>query len=149
MVVKKNTKFWIGYEEEGKYKNIKTLFIRGDQLIPKIEEILSTNIIHHIYFGAGNQSKIKNYKTISYFAAQDFLITLEVNEENLKDVPKEILINNNIYIVVTFKNKYISKNLGYTDAIKIEDDNHVWISTLECMSHTNKKYAYQGDRVIK
>jgi hypothetical protein len=149
MDVKKNTKFWIGFEKEGKYKNIRTLFIRGDQSKSTIKKIILANNIHHLYFGAGNQSKIKNYKTILYFALQDYLITIEVNEKNLKDIPKDISTNINIYIVATFKNKYISSNLSYTDAIKIEDDRHVFVSTLECMSQTNKWDAYKGDVEVK
>jgi hypothetical protein len=148
MVVKKNTNFWIGTEVEGRYKGATTLFIRGDQDKHEIESIIIDNFILHLYFGAGNQSKITNFKTPSYFSYEGFLVTIEVYEEELKNIPAYILNDDNIYIVVTFKNKYLSK-LKCTDAIKVEDDKRVWVSSLECMSKTFKKSAYKGDKIIQ
>ena len=140
-------KFWIGTEVEGRFKGIKTLFVVGNQKKEKIEKILIDNSIHHIYFGAGNQSKVINTHNIKYFLNKEYLVTYEVMNDKLRYVPSYFFIHNNFHLIITFKTKYLDK-MNDNDSIKIEDNKNVYVMSKCNFYKTNKLKDYKGDKFI-
>jgi len=147
MVVKKNTKFWIGNEVEGRFKGIKTLFVVGNQKKEDIEKKLIINSIHHIYFGAGNQSKVNDTHNINYFLNNGFLVTYEILHNNLRYVPLLLFKHKNFHLVITFKSLYLDR-IRITDSFKIEDDKNVYVMSKCNFYKTNKLKDYKGDKFI-
>jgi len=145
MVVKKNTKFWIGIEVEGRLKGLKTLFIVGNQSIDKVRTYKNLNNVQHLYFGAGNQSRVSDFSTLLYFAKQE-LITFEVEAKYLDKLPIQVLSNNNIHLIITFKVKNLK--IKENDSIKIEDSTDVYMISKCNMFLTDKEIDYQGDKAI-
>ena len=147
MEAKKNTNFWIGTEVEGKFKGIRTLFVKGNQSIYSIQRRLLDNSIFHIYFGAGNQTSVNNWGIILYFLKNNFLVTLEVKESKLGTIPDNLFKYENLHVIIMFKNKNIFK-LRNIDSIKLEDDKNVFMIQKECFIKTNKRKDYKGDKLI-
>lgn len=146
MEVKKNINFWIGRELEGKFKGIKTLFIKDSQPIKLVKEKLKKRSVSHLYFGAGDQSMI-DCKVVKYFLDLGYLVTIDIRQDDLKIVPEELIDYENLHIMVTFNNKFISR-LREIDSIKIDGFDNVAVSTIETMSKTNKSSIYVEDEYI-
>ena len=149
MGVKKSmNSFWIGTEVEGRFKGLKTLFVVGDQPYNKILlKLIENPSIHHIYFGAGNQSKVTDYNIMKAMA-EVYTITYEVTAEDYYNtVPIDIIKNKNIHLIVTLKANGLN-NLKETDTLKIEDENNVFTVIKECTQKTNKQIDYEGDIVV-
>lgn len=147
MVVKKNTDFWIGREVEGRFKGIKTLFVRGDQLVEDISSKLENNFVVHIYFGAGNQSKVTKFNVIEKFVKIGFLISLEIDFNDYRRIPQTLIKNKNLHLILTFK----SDDIFYikpTDSFKIEDKKNVFMMSKSCMYKSNKLNDYEGDEFV-
>ncbi len=141
--------FWVGKEVEGRFKGLQTLFIVGDQPIKHILEKLqlcNTNniIIGHLYFGAGNQSKVKNYNTIRHFINAGYLITYEVILSDLDMVPSDII--KSCHIMICIKNNFIEllKNM---DTIKLETPITIYCCSKEQFITTTRN-EYNNDQLI-
>ena len=146
-VVKKNTNFWIGTEVEGRLKGIKTLFIVGDQKIKDIVKRINKCKVSHLYFGAGNQSKVTDFKTIKFFLDSDMLVSYECLINSFKYIPKGLVNRRNFNLILSFKCRE-SLQIKDTDNFKIEDKSHVYMSSKENFYKTNKLFDYLGDKFI-
>jgi len=142
----KSSNFWIGREVEGRFKGLRTLFVKGNQNTDQIKNLIAQESPNMLYFGAGNQSKVTDFNVIRNFL-EKLPVTLEISEKRLKTLPENIIKHKNLHLVITFKNKYLTK-LKPTDSIKVEDNSSVYVSTLECMYKTNKKTDYKEDKEI-
>lgn len=125
--MKKMKYFW-GYELEGKYKRVPTLFIAGSGNLNEIEKRIkycyNNNLpINHLYFGAYWQTEIKNWDIIQEVVKNyNYLFTIEVTIDKWNTIPQDIIDNESIHIMVTYKAKNINKdNL----TIKIENENDI------------------------
>lgn len=121
-------RFWIGKELEGRYKGINTLFVQCENLQPevfeKIKEILKTETVGQIYFGAG--SKNVDFCPDFYYVQllefrKNYLLTVETSiwQDWYKDV-----FNN---IILTYDNLPDCPNLN----IKVKNKNVVYTFPLE------------------
>lgn len=148
MDVKKNTDFWVGREVEGRLKGIKTLFIVGDKSITEIcNKLKQCGSVSHLYFGAGNQSRVRDFNILEYFSKK-YYITLEIILEDILCVPVSIYKNKNIHIILTIPQFDFIHLLKDTDTIKIQNSDYVYCISKENMFKTNRKEDYKGDEKI-
>lgn len=144
-------RFWIGRELEGRYKGINTLFVQCENLQPevfeKIKEILKTEKVGQIYFGAGSKN-VDFVPDFYYFQLfdfrKDYLLTVETSvwQDWYKDV-----FNN---IILTYDNLPDCPNLN----IKVKNKNVVYTFPLESGYKTDlsnlERDMFSGvDREIK
>lgn len=129
--------FWTGKEVEGRFKDLQTLFIVGDQTIPDILDKIDliTVPISHLYFGAGHQSQVSNYNTIRYFILKDYLITYEVFLKDLDKVPQDIVMH--CHIIACIRGDNVRK-LKVTDTIKLETSSLIYCTTKEQFMKTSR-----------
>lgn len=141
-------RFWIGKECEGKFKGVNTLFIVGNESISNIFNALCYDVtINHLYFGAGHQSKVTKYSSMRYFAKKGFIITYEIILNDLKLIPKDILNNKNIHLMITIKSSDFDK-VKITDSFKIEGKENVYVCVKESMFKNDFK-EYKKDKEVK
>lgn len=158
-------KLWVGNEQEGEYKGIKTLFI-GTPNVTSEEIITLVNKynIEQVYFGAGKCSKINEVvlnSIIKYVIEQLAvrLITIEVDVKGFNKLIKNNLIEKYCNIILTFNNKEFSilKQLdNYSVQIKLQnlkgDKSIVLFNLTEMMSVKLSKHIdkiYKGDKIIR
>ena len=116
--------YFIDIEVEGKYKGEKTLFIVDYYDSTKIENILNNDQnISQIYFGAGFQSKIKDFEVVRYFVNKDIIVSIEVL--SLKDVPNDLLLDNRCHKILTIRQ---DNHMDYTNnfTLKIENNKGIF-----------------------
>lgn len=151
-------KVWIGMEEEGKFLGIPTLFIGSPKI--KFEQIKNLDrkySFDQIYFGAGKCTKI-NYDTVRHTVdkCSEYIITIEVDVRDIHTIPKDIITNININIILTINNinirechkemiqikiQSLNKKKKYLGMLDVNPINEVDITNLD-----GKKY--KGDKVL-
>ena len=139
--------FWIGKEVEGRLKGVKTLFIVSDKNIKDIEVRAQKHNISHLYFGAGNQSIVRDFDTIIYLTKKGYYVTLEVLINEINTVPLAVIKNKDIHIILTIKNNIIDI-IKSTDSLKFEGKKNIFISVKECM-YKNDFNCYKNDMEVK
>ena len=140
-----NKNFWFGTEAEGRLKGLPTLFIRGDQSIKDIRKAIKRCNPKHLYFGAGNQSYIKNFYILEYFS-KEYLVSFET--ENISNIPISILQNPKIHIIYTIKCFSHLYHLKSTDTLKLDMEEDIYTIAFENMFKT-KINELKKDRSIK
>ena len=154
-------KLWIGREQEGIHKGLKTLFVGSDKVTYKdIEKYVREFKASQIYFGAGICTKI-NYQVVNSvlnkFRHSGLIVTLEVDINVLSKIPRHILLDG-IELIVTTTNKNYSllKQINdYKVQIKVQSligDKVVALSDWKRFQKVNvdrlKGKTYRGDVVL-
>lgn len=110
--------WFIDIEVEGKFIGLLTLFIVNFYDVQKIERILKCYDIKQIYFGAGYQTKIKDYDCVRYFMKSDYIISLEVCD--ISTVPNDILSDIKCHKIITYKEE---NDFNYQNNITVKIEN--------------------------
>ena len=130
----------IGYEIEGRYKGLKTLFVSMDDMwkigyINEINEITSKEDINHIYLGA-DRSRLHGFNTpygwIGRWIKEGKKITLELflgdNTailESMNALHKETF--EKVHFIITMPDNplyEIMRKMKDTDTIKLQEKDH-------------------------
>lgn len=88
-----------GYEAEGMFNGLWTLFVSGDVPFEKIEDVIKNRSVirpyNQLYFGADRLSPI-NWTTVIQCMAKPLLLTVEVGYDK---IPLNIKTAHNVYVV--------------------------------------------------
>jgi len=160
-------KLWIGKEKEGFYKGLYTLFVGSSTITA--EDIFNTietekRAIQQVYFGAGRCTTI-NYGVVKKLLKKhdnilDFLITLEIDINELNKAPKDILSSNHIEWIITINNtnfNLLKKIPNVQTQLKMQSvetkEKCLYIASMQNVEDTNIKTlegkTYKGDKIIK
>lgn len=144
-----NTDFFIGYEVEGKYKGLKTLFVKGNQSIEKILEHIKTNDCEQVYFGAAMQSKFTEwfqiYKVKSFFP--EIIVSIEILvDRDIHSIPIYIVEDKSIHKIFTLKRDFTFKNTS----VKIENSCGIYCYPINDDTYIfNNWLQYKEDQKIE
>lgn len=131
-----------GIEVEGKHKGCRTLFISTQYNLDIIKNELQNDVYNQIYFGTGFQSEILDWDIIRYFSNQWRQVTVEVLIDSYNKIPKDIIENNKIHKVITFKHICDFKNSSNI-TVKFEENSGIYcFSSLiynNCNVYNNKE----------
>lgn len=119
-------KLWVGKEQEGVHKGMKTLFVGSPEITYKqIENSMKEFKVVQIYFGAGICTKI-NYQVVNSvlnkFRHTGLLVTLEIDINELSKIPRHILFDGiELIVTTTNKNYLLLKQINdYKVQIKVQ-----------------------------
>lgn len=134
--------FMVGYELEGKYKNIKTIFITGihdiDIILNKVMEFPE---IFHIYFDPSGSFHLFDTTILELFS--HYIITLELSYNELQYLPE--VLPDNVHIMIKYPGNGLTKLRNSNITIKLEDpDNAIYCMPIECFI-TNDYSNYSSD----
>ena len=147
---------FIGKEQEGKYKGLKTLFI-GEQIsFTEINKILDKrDDILQIYLGAGRSYELNITKETlnKLLNLNKYIITYETNKN--PNLPPDFL--SKIHIIYTINENSFSLDLSWllnNHSIKIEDKEKVLVfpyysAKINSLEKLKENKYYDGDVILK
>jgi hypothetical protein len=152
---------WVGWEQEGKNKGKRTLFIGSNKItVDDINEAAKYQAFEQIYFGAGVCTKI-NYNIVrqSIKLFPKHIITLEVDYKEFKEVREEFIANN-VEFILTITDRGFSKLSNMMrDSVQIKiqslegKNKFIALALLKDFKIADAtqliKKTYKGDKVLK
>jgi hypothetical protein len=156
---------WVGIEQEGQFKGLKTLFVSvKNVMVREINEYLKKyNNIKQIYLGAGMCGPISN--TVLRHCClyhKKLIITCEVPFYKLHKIPSDLYKYINLIVTFDhlnikdfkkFKNVQIKLQAINTELITNKNEDILYISNLNIFDNvdisTLKDKMYEGDVILR
>ena len=120
-----------GYEAEGRYKGVKTLFVSGDVPWERIEFFLIHNVSYtQVYFGADHCSTI-NWGSIEEAIACSMvdIVTVEIGDNNY---PYKIPISSKLHFVLNLNKLTISEVQMLLVSIRLPNQIQIKFDSEKC-----------------
>lgn len=156
---------WIGIEQEGKHKGLKTLFIGSPKIqFKEISDLIEKHKVEQIYFGAGCCTEISQdvvFRCLNEYKLTKLIITMEILSSKIYLFDKDLLKKTSV--IITYNNEdfnYLKKLNIDLAQIKLQTitsknikDNILVTMKLNDLEYTNlndlEGKKYKGDIIIK